>query len=83
MPNPALSTALNLLIGRLSDETWTECDTLNECDEGEAALTLLSTELQDNDVSITREIYDRLCDAALAQGLGKRAFPLLESLIRD
>ncbi len=83
MSNPALSTALNLLIGRLSDETWTECDELNECDEGEAALAILSTELQDNDVSITQEIYDRLCEAALAQGLGKRAFPLLESLIRD
>ena len=74
---------LKLVIGRLEDETWTEVDDLNECEEHEAALNMICTELVDNDVSITREIYDRIRSAAQGLGLGDSPHPLLESLIRD
>jgi hypothetical protein len=83
MSRDAVNAALRLLIGRLSDETWTEADDLNECDEQEAALILMCNELMDADVSITQEIYDRLREAARSTGLGDRPFLQLELLIRD
>ncbi len=83
MSRQAVDAALRLLIGRLSDVTWTEADDLNECEEHEAALTLMCNELIDADVSITQEIYDHLRAAARSAGLGDRPFPQLEVLVRD
>ena len=83
MSTEPLAAALKLLIGRLTDESWTEVDDLNDCGEYEAAITLMCTELLDLDVSITQEIYDRIRAASKAHGLGDDPFPQLESLVRD
>lgn len=83
MSNPAMEQVLRLCIGRLEDEMWREADALHDCGESEAALSLVCVELTQNDVSITRPIYEAIRRAAEELGLGESAFPALEALIRD
>ena len=74
---------LGLCIGRLDDQMWREADDLNQCGEAPNALTLVCRELTQNDVSITRPIYEAIRSAAVELGLGDGVFPALEALIRD
>lgn len=83
MSHPTVERVLRLCIGRLDDQSWSEADDLNDCGESENALTLVCTELTQNHVHITAEIYKAIRVAAKDLGLGESPFPQLEALVRD